>query len=170
MFSRPDAVTGAGIAFPYPFGYPIVNKVLVDWSKSASHVVISKTEAKLARLILQDFSKVCLTWLDPHLRPAERKNEPVVGDSFSLGSHQPSKSAMAALELQLVESRAAVKSEDASVESKELPDPKSVDLVSKIHMMRAKDALTRTVLYFCHYVFDPSLHTTLLQVYQNRVF
>ena len=61
--------TGAGIAFPYPFGYPIVNKVLVDWAKSSSHVVIStKTEAKLARLILQDFVKVCITWLDPHLR------------------------------------------------------------------------------------------------------
>ena len=79
----------------------------MDWPKSASHVVIStKNEAKLARLILQDFAKV---WLDPHLRLAERKNEPVFGDSFSLGSHQPSKSAMAALELQVIESRAAVK-------------------------------------------------------------
>ena len=94
-----DATTGAGIAFPYPFGYPIVNKVLVDWAKSSSHVVIStKTEAKLARLILQDFVKVCITWLDPHLRPAERKSEPVFSDSFSLGSHQPSKTAMMALE------------------------------------------------------------------------
>ena len=110
MFTRLDSVIGAGIAFPYPFGYPIVNKVLVDWSKSASHVVIStKTEAKLARLILQDFVKVCITWLDPHLRPVERKSEPVFGDSFSLGSHQPSKAAMVALEGQLAESRAALR-------------------------------------------------------------
>ena len=41
MFTRLDAATGAGIAFPYPFGYPIVNKVLVDWAKSSSHVVIA---------------------------------------------------------------------------------------------------------------------------------
>ena len=34
---------------------------------------------------------------------------------------------------------------------------------------RRSDALTRTLLYFCHYVLDPSLHTTLLQVYQNKV-
>ena len=59
MFSRPDLVHGAGIAFPYPFGRPVVNKVLVDWVKSPSYTVIStKTEAKLARLILQDFLKI----------------------------------------------------------------------------------------------------------------
>ena len=166
-----DDTTGAGIAFPYPFGYPIVNKVLVDWAKSSSHVVIStKTEAKLARLILQDFVKVCITWLDPHLRPVERKSEPVFGDSFSLGSHQPSKASMIALEEKLAESRAStVKPEEDAVESKSLPDPGTVDLLAEISTMRAKDALTRTLLYFCHYVLDPSLHTTLLQVYQNKV-
>ena len=166
-----DDTTGAGIAFPYPFGYPIVNKVLVDWAKSSSHVVIStKTEAKLARLILQDFVKVCITWLDPHLRPAERKGEPVFSDSFSLGSHQPSKSSMSSLEDKLAESRAATVKPEEAVESKLTPDPGTVELLAEISTMRAKDALTRTLLYFCHYVLEPSLHTTLLQVYQNKVF
>ena len=38
--------------------------------------------------------KVCRSWLDPHLRPTERKSEPVFGDAFVLGDHEPSKSAM----------------------------------------------------------------------------
>ena len=37
---------------------------------------------EMAHLMLQDFMKVCRSWLDPHLRPTERKSEPVFGDSF----------------------------------------------------------------------------------------
>ena len=89
------------------------------------------------------------------------------------------KAAMATLEHSLLESRAAgvksegdsLESEGDAVETKAMVDTKADDLVLKISLMRAKDALTmQNVIVLLSYILDPALHTTLLQVHQNKIF
>ena len=97
MFARGGKPVG--VEFPSPFIYPVTNKKLEDWKKSSHFVQVTvASERGVAELILKDYMQVVIQWLDPMMRRAGHKDEPVFATGFDVSSHVPSEEEMAELE------------------------------------------------------------------------